>query len=415
MPHEFAITVALDRVEECYPCQARIGFIVQVTRAGEAVEQGSVQYVLRHNMVAELERGSLGLSADRLLIYASLDEPGFVDCSVTFEIEGDEPVAAVIGAAVEPLAIKPSMPVPDDFDAFWASQLARLAEIPLSSEQTSHDSWDDEIVCFDTRIPCVDDVPVSGYFARPKQAAAGTLPAILTLHGAGVHSAGPESAIVCAQRGWLAMNINAHGIANSQPAEFYQQLAAGELADYRTRGQGCREEQYFVGMFLRVRRALDFLCAQAEWDGRVLVTHGHSQGGFQSVAGAALDARVSAFSAGVPAGCDHTGYKVGRPNGWPKLATSDDDEQRDQFAQAARYIDGVNFAQRTKAEAFFSVGALDGSCNPVGVYAAYNSHAGPKRMIHQAAMGHAAPPEVDGAMTRYILEHAKRHGVLDAG
>ena len=72
-------------------------------------------------------------------------------------------------------------------------------------------------------------------------------------------------------------------------------------------------------MSLRLVRALDFLTAQPEWDGRTVVVHGSSQGGYQSLVAAGLDPRVTFFAAGIPGGCDHTGFKAGRVNGCPKL------------------------------------------------------------------------------------------------
>ena len=97
--------------------------------------------------------------------------------------------------------------------------------------------------CFDTEIPCVPPRPVSGYFARPAGAAPQSLPAILLVHGAGVRSSSLGGAAGSAKRyNALAMDINAHGIANGRPESFYQDLAAGELKDYRTAGREDREQ-----------------------------------------------------------------------------------------------------------------------------------------------------------------------------
>ncbi|HJY25267.1 MAG TPA: acetylxylan esterase, partial [Actinomycetes bacterium] len=45
------------------------------------------------------------------------------------------------------------------------------------------------------------------------------------------------------------------------------------------------------------------------------------------------------------------------------------------------YVDGVNLARRGTAPALFSVALMDAVCPPSTVYAAYNSYAGPKRMV----------------------------------
>jgi cephalosporin-C deacetylase-like acetyl esterase len=407
MTDDLTLTVAPDRSEAFYSCGAPVGFQINLSRHGEPVSDGTVGYVIRHNLGRELTRGTLTLR-DSSVVTAQLDAPGFLDCTVTRDIPDGDPLVAQVGAAVSPLEIAPSMAAPDDFDAFWAAQLARLAAEPMSPHLEPVTSRIPGIELFDTRVAAADDTPVSGYFARPAGAAAGALPAVLTVHGAGVCSAGSETALQCAQRQWLAFDINAHGLPNGREQAWYDELAAGALADYRHRNCCDREHVYFVGMFLRVRRALDFLAAQPEWDGKVLVLHGHSQGGFQALAGAALDSRVTAFAAGVPAGCDHTGYAVDRPNGWPNFSSAIDNAQRTQLADSVRYVDGVHFAGRTRAEGYFSVGFLDAACNPVSVYAAYNNHPGPKRMINRPAMAHEAPPDIDGEFTRWMLEHARQ-------
>ncbi len=79
----------------------------------------------------------------------------------------------------------------------------------------------------------------------------------------------------------LVLDINAHGIPNGRPAEFYEGLSQGELKDYRSIGRARREDCYFKGMFLRMIRGIDFLTAQPEWDGRTVIVYGSSQGGFR--------------------------------------------------------------------------------------------------------------------------------------
>ena len=408
MPSEYVLTVTTNRAEAIYQTHSRIDFVIHLTRSGQAVTDVPVQYVLRKNLSSTLTEGQVDFTASPAVVSTNLPEPGFVDCTVTVTPPGESPISASVAAAVEPLAITPSMPTPDDFNTFWDNRLACLKAVPLDPKITATPTWDEQLECFDVRMSCVDEVPVSGYFARPRGAKASSLPAVLTVHGAGVRSASAAVAQLCAERNWLAMDLNAHGVTNGESEEYYAALAEHELADYRYRGGDDPVSNYFVNMFLRVRRALDFLADQPQWDGRVLTVHGHSQGGYQAIAGAALDSRVTAFAAGVAAGCDHTGHVVGRPDGWPRLADAATGDDRKRRIRTARYIDTVNLITRTKAEAFFSVGCIDATCNPVGIYAAYNNHAGPKHMIHCPAMGHGSPPEVDGAFTRSLMEHARR-------
>jgi cephalosporin-C deacetylase-like acetyl esterase len=349
--------------------------------------------------------GRLTLSNGSGVVPSHLDEPGFVQCKVWFESPAGSNLTATAGAGIEPLKIKPSLPVPEDFDAFWSAQKKKLAAIPINPRLTPVKSPQAEVECFDLQADSVG-APVSGYFAKPVGAKPKSLPIMLTVHGAGVRSSGLGTAANWAKQGFLALDINAHGIANGKPAEFYRDLERGELSGYRQRGRESRETVYFLGMFLRLVRAIDFLTAQPEWDGRVLVVHGSSQGGAQSIVAAGLDSRVTFFAAGVAAMCDHSGAMANRISGWPKLVPLGEDGRPDaKVLEAARYYDMVNFASRITVPGIMTVGFIDTTCPPTSVYAAYNALAGPKEMFNDPPSTHRVSPESDKAMKAAIHKH----------
>ena len=64
------------------------------------------------------------------------------------------------------------------------------------------------------------------------------------------------------RNGMLSLDINAHGIPNGKPAEFYGELRRGRLAGYPHQGNQSRDTCYFRSMYLRLVRAIDFLAAQ---------------------------------------------------------------------------------------------------------------------------------------------------------
>ncbi|HAW31401.1 MAG TPA: acetylxylan esterase, partial [Planctomycetaceae bacterium] len=97
-----------------------------------------------------------------------------------------------------------------------------------------------------------------------------------------------------------------------------------------------------------------------------------------------LDERVTFIATGVPAICDHSGRAAGRINGWPKLVTTlPDGTPAAEELKAAQYVDGVNFASRSKADAIMSVGFIDVTCPPSSCYAAYNQLKGKKQIINK--------------------------------
>jgi len=262
---------------------------------------------------------------------------------------------------------------------------------------------------FDVQVQCTGGAPVSGYFSKPKEAEPKSLPIVLWVHGAGVRGSSLGNSQKGAQAGFLSMDINAHGSPNGKPGTFYSELSKGPLNNYRHAGRESRDTIYFRGMYLRLVRAIDFLTAQPEWDGKTVVVVGHSQGGGQSLVAGGIDDRVTLIAPGVPAICDHSGESAGRVNGWPKLVPDGADGKPDPKIQlAARYVDAVCFATRCKAEAIMSVGFIDAVCPPSSCYAAYNALQGKKSVINEPLMGHAAPKHIQDAFWARILEHANR-------
>lgn len=403
------LTVKSDRSSAICKQGETVVFEVQLAADSPLAEDAELAWKISKDGVPPVQTGTVRLVDGKATITGKLGEPGHLLCSVT-GTAGDRVVTALAGAAIDPLGIKPSMPAPDDFDAFWTEQKKRLAAVPLNSRLTPvRAKAATNTECFDVQVDCAGGTPVSGYYARPAAAQPKSLPIILLAHGAGVGSSSLLTATTWSSRGFLAMDINAHGIPNGKPAQFYKDLEAGRLKDYRHLGRESREQCYFLGMFLRVIRAIDFLTAQPEWDGRTVVVYGSSQGGFQALAAGGLDERVSFIAAGVPAGCDHTGVVVGRVNGWPKLVPQDaDDKPNTTILQAARYFDCVNFAARAKAKgAFLTVGFIDQTCPATTVYAAYNSLRVPKQIYNDIPTGHANSPEATGARNRAVMEYVK--------
>ncbi|MGV3754962.1 MAG: acetylxylan esterase [Verrucomicrobiota bacterium] len=400
----YVLSVSADRPDALYKKGETVSFQVALALDKQPVSDVEVSWTITKDGVPPTKTGKAKLENGKATITGQLDEPGFLICRVSYQTN-KLTFNALGGAGIDPTQIKPSLPVPDDFDAFWNEKKTQLATVPMNPNLTPVKSPVAEVECFDLQAASIGK-PVSGYFARPVGAKPKSLPAILTVHGAGVRSAGVGGPAGWAKQGLLALDINAHGIPNGQPEKFYTDLANGELKDYRAQGRDSRDTIYFMGMCLRLIRAIDFLTSQPEWDGKTVVVYGSSQGGLQAIAAAGLDARVTFIAAGVPAGCDHTGVTVNRVNGWPKIVPNDKDGKPDaKVLNAARYIDCMNFATRTKAGGIFTVGFIDGTCPPTSVYAAYNNFAGPKAIYNDIKAGHTNTPKASEAMRNAVLKH----------
>ncbi len=396
------LTVAADRANALYRRGETVTFIVKVEVDGKPAADGEVQWTLSQDGVEPKRSGNAKLVDGRATVTGTLDAPGFLQCRAMWQA-GEAKLTALGGVGIEPTEIKPSQPVPDDFAAFWAAKKAALAAVPVNARLTPVASPREQVETFEVRADSVG-AGVSAYLARPVGAKPKSLPIILTVHGAGVNSSNLGGAAGWADAGALAMDMNAHGLPNGNPKEFYAALAAGELKEYRRAGRESRETVYFLGMYLRLVRAIDVLTVQPEWDGRTVVVYGSSQGGAQAIAAAGLDPRVTYFVAGVPAGCDHTGGMAGRIAGWPKFIATGE-KASPEVVEAVRYFDGVNFAASAKAPGFFTVGFIDTTCPPTSVYAAFNALRAEKGIFNDIASGHTNSPAASKAMREAALKH----------
>ena len=398
-------TIAADHADALYRKGETVTFTIKA--APTTPQDAEVSWTVTKDGVPPVQSGKTKLTAGEAKVTAKLDEPGFLQCKITATV-AEKPVTAMAGVGIDPTQIKPSLPVPADFEAFWKDQKAKLAAVPLKAQMTPVTSPQKNVVAWDVQVDAIG-APASGYFARPTDAKPKSLPVILFVHGAGVRSSSLGGPVSWAGNGMLAMDINAHGLPNGKPEEFYKNLADTTLKDYRAAGRESRETCYFLGMFLRELRALDFLCSQPEWDGKTVVVYGTSQGGFQAFAGAALDERVTYFAAGVPAGGDHAGMVAGRVAGWPRIVPLVEGKPEPKALEASRYFDNVNFAARTKAKgAYVTVGFIDTTCPPSTVYAAFNAiPVADKKIYNDIPSGHANSPAASAAMADAVRAHIK--------
>lgn len=406
----YTLQITADRPEAIYKLGEEAKFSIKLLKNDQPATGVELTYVLSVDGYKNLSAGKLTSADQPLSIKGTLAEPGFLRLAVSCKPEGQAMITALAGAGFDPLAIKPSLPVPDDFDEFWNDQKRQLSAVPMNPQLTPAVSAVSTVECFDLQVDCLGGKPVSGYFARPKNAEPKSLPAVLFVHGAGVRTSSLGTAMSQAHRGRvLALDLNAHGIPNGKPPEFYTSLTEGELKQYSQQGRDSRETIYFRGMYLRLIRAIDFLCSQPEWDGKVVIVRGASQGGGQALAAAGLDARVTAFYAGVPALCDHSGNVAQRIAGWPKIVPLDaKGKPNAKVLEAARYIDAMNFATRTKADAILSVGFIDGTCPPTSIYATFNNLSGRKEMVHGVPFGHQEWPASIERAAQFLDEHIAR-------
>lgn len=343
--------------------------------------------VLKNN-TAEPANNQVQYNGNELLIFdKSFNEP----CSIIIEVKTRSSFAS-LGAMVEPESITPGFSCPADFDEYWNREKKELRALPMSVKTVPVENMENGYLCTDTEINCTGPRPVRGYFARPFKAGDRSLPIVLLVHAAGVNGSWclsrPEDAVRHAKmgKGAICFDLNAHGMLNGQPVEYYNNLNNNELKEYWNQGIESREAFYFRGMYLRLMRVLDFLTGLPQWDGRRILVIGESQGGGQALAAAGLDNRVTAVVATVPAMCDWGGSLSGRANGWPDPFGSKADRKK--MTSVLPYFDAAHLLRNSKAAIVAEIGFIDSTCPSTSIYAALNQAKGKKIIYGVPYRGH---------------------------
>lgn len=392
-----ALTVTCDDADGIVDVGQRVTWTIKALPGTSAA-----RYSLRAGGLKEIAASPIdfgdGLTS---IVVATPDAPGTLLLEVRATDAAGADAKALGGVACAPAKIEPSLPRPDDFDAFWAEKLEELAKVPIGAEVVEVDpstrpapttaaaspKSTPNVAYAQVTLNNIRGTHVRGQIARPR--AGGKFPALLIVQWAGIYPLNPEWVRDRAAEGWLAMNINAHDLPIDQPADFYKQQDGGPLKGYGARGNDDRDQSYFLRMYLGTARAIDYLKTRPDWDGRTIVVQGSSQGGMQTFVAAGLRPDdVTAAIANVPAGADMLGADVGRQPGWPRWVNAAGGKDVEKVRQTSRYYDIVNFAPRIRCPMLVGLGLIDETCPPAGVFAAFNQLTSPKEVVVMATSTH---------------------------
>ncbi len=352
-----------------------------------------LKYTVKSGGTVDVETGALSFADGKATVKASLAAAGTL--LLTIPHDGKQ---ALGGAAFDWAHIPVSAPEPKDFDAFWKAKIAELQKVPMDPKLEPVESGAPGVKLWKITMGNIRGTAIHGYLARPDGDA--PCPAMLVVQWAGVYPLDKNWSVGPAKSGWLVLNIIAHDLPVDQPKEFYDQQNAGPLKNYSTIGGDDRETSYFLRMYLSCYRGADYLAGRPDWNKKTLLVQGGSQGGLQSVVTAGLHPAVTAITANVPAGCDHTGALLKREPGWPRwVASWGGGKDTQKLNTASTYYDVVNFARRVHCPALIGMGLVDTTCPPAGVFAMFNQITTPKRVVIMPLVGHMGPhPEYYSAM-----------------
>jgi len=107
-----ALSVAIDRADATYAQGTPVRFTITVQSDQQPVNDAEVQWTISKDGVPPITEGIVRLTNGSATVIGRLDEPGFLHCRAVFRGANYPTRTAVAGAAIDPLLIKPSLPVP---------------------------------------------------------------------------------------------------------------------------------------------------------------------------------------------------------------------------------------------------------------------------------------------------------------
>ncbi len=350
----------------------------------------SVNFRLVSNSLVTLQRGEVMLTDGKGSLSAKRGTPGTLMVIAT--APGYKPVSS--GAVFNPRALKPSLPCPADFNAFWSRNLESVRAVSLSPTLAPEASPNPGVDLWQITLDNYGGTKVHGQLAMPSRKGAETFPAMLIIQGLGFSPLSKQSAVKPASKGWLVLNVQAHDIPAYGSKDDYERIRKTTHRDFFKIGNEDRTKSYYLGIYLGTVQAVRYLQSRPEWNGTVLVVRGGSHGGMLALVAAALNAdAVTGVMAKVPGGCDLNGNLVGNRAGFPDWWNAALERPKPEIVRrTAEYYDLVNFAPWIKAPTLIGIALGDRTCPPPGMFIFSNQLSSAHELLIMPSAGHDATP-----------------------
>ena len=344
-----------------YKTGEKMVFDLELREEGKKITCHTFYYTIERDFEDKIEGTASGESGT-ITLETVMNNPGFarVICRALDangeKLEDCDDFEGGAGAEVETL--RTTTPMPEDFTEFWENCKKELYATDVETigyKEIVKEEYPDFYI-YDMKIKAPGPMPVSGYLTAPKKE--GKFPAYVCYKGYGV-----VSAPISCQEDKIIFYINAHGIENGRPDEYYQKLAQTRLKDYGliTEKNEDPEKCYFKYMALRAAQAARFVQTLDNFNGE-LILHGGSQGAFQATVASTLVPETNLLDIYIPWLCDINAASIGR------IRYGDP-----QFIRGIAYYDLTNLATRITAPVKLMAGLGDYTCHPTGIFSFYNA------------------------------------------
>ena len=272
---------------------------------------------------------------------------------------------------------RPPLPEPADFDSFWKSTLAAARSHDLNPRFEPVDVGLRTLDVFDVSFAGFNGQPVKGWYMLPKNARS-PLPAVVEFIGYSGGRGYPTDWLAFPSAGFAYMVMDTRGQGSGWRRGDTADLPNGanpSLPGFMTQGILDPQTYFYRRLYTDAARAIDAIRSRGEIDPARIAVTGSSQGGGLSIAAAGLTPDLDACLPDVPFLSHFRRAVEITPDGpYPEIAgyLSVYRDRTDVVFNTLKYFDGLNFAARMTASAYYSVAVMDTICPPSTVYASYN-------------------------------------------
>lgn len=387
--NNIVVTITPDHKDWNYKAGETANFVVNVLKSGTLLDNAKVDIEAGPVMYPDAKK-SVTLKEGSIKWSGKMTTPGFYRITATAHVGGKD-YRGLCTAAFSPEKLRPYCKEPKDFDEFWSKTLseARKNDLNPTRRLLPERCTKDENVYEVSYVNDNANSRMYGILSVPVKP--GKYPALLRVPGAGVR---PYSGDTYTAPGkCIVLEIGIHGIPVTMQQSIYDDLRNAALNNYWEVNLAEPNKNYYKRVVTGAVRGVDFIASLPEWDGKAIGVTGSSQGGFLSLATAALDKRITFLGVVHDAMCDFEAEMHDVGGGWPHyfywdVKNGTNKELLNMKVEGARYYDGVNFARRVTQPGWYSFGYNDEVVPPTSSYSTYNIIKAPKTLSVYQMTGH---------------------------
>ena len=272
---------------------------------------------------------------------------------------------------------RPARQEPADFDSFWKTTLEEARSYDLNPRFEPVDIGLATLDVFDVSFAGFNGQPVKGWCMLPRNAKA-PLPAVVEFIGYGGGRGYPIEWLAFPSAGFAYLVMDTRGQGSVWRRGDTADLPNGanpSAPGFMTQGILDPQTYYYRRLYTDAVRAVEAIRSRGEIDHSRIAVTGSSQGGGLAISTAGLISDVAVCLPDVPF-LSHFRRAVEITPRSPYTEIADyltvHRGKVDAVFNTLGYFDGMNFAARMRAAAYYSVAVMDTVCPPSTVYASYN-------------------------------------------